>query len=304
MKTLIGICTFGGINFSKLAYRSIMETASEPVDVAIIVGKPGDVQTGEWATELAKHSTHRVHVCFHKINLGFPVACNDMIDLARNNGYDNLIIMGNDVVAYPGAIDAMIREAARGEWEWICGSQFDSKSLYERYPEIRHYFHGPNLEFRDFDARPWEIHKEVAAPAVEPGVIRDVQNLTLFRVSAFDRLGYFDASYWPNGYYSDNCYCLSANRIGVKSCVLAHAPFYHAWSRTIHQGEGRPNGKYFDRNGQYYDAKWGGNVNKERYSLPFDGQPYQLCDGVVLEPTLKIGSREQEPAIVQYWSTL
>ena len=41
----------------------------------------------------------------------------------------------------------------------------------------------------------------------------------------WEKLGYFDANFWPNGYFSDNDYARRANLIGVRACGLAHAAY-------------------------------------------------------------------------------
>lgn len=302
MKTLIGIVTFGNTAFTRLTVDEIYRTAQRPFDMAVIAGKPGDTETLDWA--MAQQARTGMHCMVHKRNKGFTSSLNDIYDFAWARNYGQVIICGNDVVCYPRAIDVLIEFAETTDWEWICASQFNAQSLVQHYPEARKYFAGPTLVFTDFKARPWELHKGFGEPSLEPNVIRDVQNLCLFKRSAFDKVGYFDPNFWPNGYYSDNDACYRAHRCGVKSCVLSQAAYFHFWSRTIHQGEQRPHGKYFERNGEFYKLKWGGGVNAERFALPFDGQPHRLAEGAMLAADLKISHREAEEAVVRYWSSL
>jgi GT2 family glycosyltransferase len=185
--------------------------------------------------------------------------------------------MGNDVVPMPGALDAMINTALTTKWEMVCGSEFDSRFLVANYTEARKFFHGPNNEFTDFSSRPWELHKDFHI-GVEPDTRKDIRNLTLFKRSVFEKVGYADVNYWPNGYFEDNQYCLRCDHFGISACGLKEAAFFHFWSRTIHQGENRPNAKYFERNSQYHE-EW------------------------LRNPVWKIDSRENEYSAINNWRT-
>jgi len=312
MKTLIGIVSYGNLPFLQLAIRGIKETLTKDADILVIAAKPKDGEMQGWLFD------HGIAFIPNGSNIGFAGSINDIFAYSwmgeRNNAivspearatkYDNVIIMGNDVIPYPGALDAMINCAETTDWEWICASQFDSKSLVARYPEAAQYFKGDTLEFTNFDARPWEMHKEIHAPNIEPDALKDVRNLALFKRSVFDKTGYADVNFWPNAYFEDNDAARRANLCGVKACGLSEAAYFHFWSRTIHQGENRQHSKFFERNLGHYIHKWGGAVGGESYSQPFDGRGYILNPYVFLQPDMKIASREQEQAIIRYWSTL
>lgn len=295
MKTLIGIVTFGNLDFTKLTINSIRETTRSPIDFFVVVGNTEDLSTEQWL--LSQNIPHIRHEC----NRGLPASINDLYDYAwqSNLGYDNLIIAGNDVVPYPDAIDALIREADSSEWEWLCSSQFDAQSLVARYPEARQYFEGSELKFTDFTAKPWQLHADVRPYGIDPNSIKDVRNLTLFKRSVFDKIGYADPNFWPGGYFEDNDYCRRALLAAVKACGLHHSAYFHFWSRTINQGPHATDGRrhaHFQLNEQFYRTKWGGPFGAERYALPFDG-------GVAVHPAkVKIADRALEQQIIDFWS--
>jgi GT2 family glycosyltransferase len=302
MKTLIGFGTFGNLGFTKLLVRGIRETATEPVEMFAIVGKPDDHATAQWLEEQGIAHRH------HATNKGFPASINDLYDHAFKRGvFDNLIIAGNDVVPYPGAIDEMIRLAAEGEWEWICASQFDAHSLVARYPEARKFFHGDNLTFTDFEARPWELHEptrlaELASgrDVIERDCIKDVRNLALFTRASFEKIGYDDVNFWPGGYFADNDYCYRARLAGIRACGLPRAAYFHFWSRTIHQEGGSTTARHFERNRGFYVQKWGGEFNAELWTVPFNGREHEL-GAVDLASDGAIRGRILEPAIIEHW---
>lgn len=313
MKSVIGICTFGLLGFSKLAVRSIYETyTGKPDDLAIcvIVGKPGDTATSQWVRE-CRASDPRFHWLEHETNVGFPAACNDMIDFARTRGFDNLIIQGNDVIAYPRAIDALIECAATTDYEWVSASQYDARSLFNEFPEARPFFKRSELIFTDFDARPWDLklpHVLALKPEVRGHSMCDVQNLTLFKRSALDKLGYYDVNTFPNGYMGDNDMCYRAVQLGVKGCALPHSAFFHFVSRCMHQEPSRAaiHDTCFQRNSQFYQIKWGGLPDAEKFKLPFDGKThYKLGAGdPIVNQGLKIATRDDEARCIEFWSRL
>lgn len=303
-KTLIGIVSYGGLPFLRLLLDEIQRTVKTPVDTAVVIAKPGDT---EMATSLDPLKLDmRLATKWHDRNYGFPASINDLYDEAFVRGdYDNLIICGNDIVPMPGAIDAMIRTADTTDFEMVCGSEFNSRFLYDNYPEARHHFEGPNLIVKPsaFESRVWELHKEFRE-GIEPDTRKDIRNMTLFKRSSFEKSGYADVNFWPNGYAEDNDACRRMDLLGVRACGLKEAAFFHWWSRTIHQGESRPHGAYFDRNMQFYREKWGGNPGQETYDKPFHGDTYRLSDSIILAPEMKISGRYQEKQIIEHWSKL
>lgn len=262
-RTLLGISTYGNLPFTKLAVESVRETAKKDVSVLIVVGKPDDAET------LAYAHDHADMVIQHERNWGFPASCNDVLDAAwKHADFDFCILMGNDVIAYPGCIDGMIEMAEKGPWEQVCASMYDVQSLLRDHPEAAEFFSGPNHVFSDFSARPWDLHKVTSPYGEQPGALKDVQNMTLYTKGAFTKLGYFDVQFWPNGYFSDNSYARRGVNAGVIGVGAPHCEFFHFWSRTIHQGDSRPHNVYFDRNRAQYVSMWGGDFGHETRQAP------------------------------------
>lgn len=298
-KTLICISSFRGIPFLEITLREIQRTVTRSnVDLFVVVADPKDFEMVHFLS--ARGIRHQRD----EINRGFASNVNDGYDAAFVNGdYDYLICCGNDVVVMPGAIDAMIETADREKFQMICGSEFSSQFLVNQYPEARKFFKGDELIFTDFDARPWELHKDFRN-GVEPDCRKDIRNLTLFKRSAFEMAGYDDVNYFPGAYFADNSYGRKCDLLGVSAAGLLEGSFFHFTSRSIRQSVNRDHGKYFSRNGGHYVHCWGGPVGGERYALPYDGRGFQLSPEIFLKPEMKIASREQEDAIIQYWSTL
>lgn len=294
-KTLVGICAYGGLKFLEMGLAALRE--QKGFDILVIVAKPEDTEMYMWL------SNHHIPHLVHLENRGFAAAINDMYDAAFVHGdYDNLIIMGNDVVPMPGTIEAMIKCADETDYEMVCGSEFNARFLYDHYPEARKFFHGDNLIFTDWGARPWLLHKD-AQTGIEPDTRKDIRNLTLFKRSSFEKVGYADVSFWPNGYYEDNDYGRRCDILNVKACGLKEAAFFHFTSRTIHQNASRDHGGYFNRNRIYYTHKWHGEPGHEKLDTPFGGGPYRLGE-IEVPCDMKISTRDHEAACIEYWTNL
>lgn len=281
-KTLVGIVTFGNLEFTKLTIQSIIDTTKEhEIDFYVVVGKPGDTETDEWLTSMG--ISHAVHLR----NFGFPYSLNDIYDFAwKTNNYDNLIIAGNDIIAYDYCVDSLIQVADTTNYECISAIQYDVKSLVSEFPETREHFVAEEHIFTEFGViRPWDkftnFSKEINIVDMQ---LYDIQNLCLYKKSIFEKVGYTDVAFYP-AYFVDNDYAMRMLRSNVKFCSLQNARFFHFWSRTIHQGSGGSTNKNFEKNKSYYRSKWGGDVGKEKVT-----------------PTLYIGDRVLEEQIIEHWS--
>lgn len=278
-KILVGVCTFGLLEFTKLAIQSIRDTVEQPVDFFAVKGKPGDSETFDWLIEQG------IPLMAHSENMGFPYSVNDIYDHAWVQGdYDYLILIGNDIIAYPGAIDQLIEVANNHDYLVVSALQYDVKDLTVDYPETKKFFSGSNFVISDFSSKCWEYFKP-AQGAIEIADMQlfDIQNMCLYKRSAFDSIGYTDVNFYP-AYYVDNDYAMRLHKSEIPTCTVTSARFFHFWSRVLKQGSGGSTSKYFEANKKYYKEKWGGDFGKE-----------------TLNPPLKIDSREHEKSTIKRW---
>lgn len=298
-KTLIGISAFGGLPFLEITLRELQRTITNSgVNILVSVAKPNDQEMVDFLRQRG------IPFIADTRNRGFAANVNDWYDTAFTYGNcDYLICCGNDVVPMPGAIDAMIKAADETEFQMICGSEFNAQFLVNQYPEARRHFEGDDLIFTDFSSRPWELHGDFRN-GIEPDCRKDIRNLTLFKRSSFEMAGYDDVNYWPNSYFADNTYGRKCDLLGVTAAGLLEGSFFHFQSRTIRQNAERPHSKYFERNSGHYVHTWGGPVGGERYTHPYAEHGMFLTPDIFLEPRMKIDSRAQEAAIIDYWSKL
>lgn len=295
--TLVGIVTFGNLDFTKLTVNSVLETAGDiisPRDILLIVGKPGDTDTASFA------ATMNIPHIVHNDNYGFPYSINDIYDFGwKTYNYDNIIIMGNDVIALPYSIKSLVGIANATNYEWVCGREISVKDLTKLYPETRKHFKGSDYVFSDFTAKPWSVLNNVFSTSYSSAGLSDVHNMALFKKSVMEKIGYVDVNFYP-AYYEDNDYARRAMLADIRSCTAIHGLYFHFWSRTIKQGSGGSNNNYFDANKRFYITKWGGDFLQEGYKIPFNGSDYFIA-GEKLETSINIRDRSYEHKAVKYW---
>lgn len=278
-KTLVGFVTFGNLDFTKLAVESVIETSSYDINFMAVVGKPGDEDTAHWLKEKG------IPFIWHQKNYGFPYSLNDIYDYAwKYNDYDNLIIMGNDIVCYPYAIDSLIKQAEDTEYKVISALQYDVRDLVRDFPEAEEYFSSSNYIITDLSSKVWNKFTDYSDElSVADMQLYDIQNLCLYKRSVFEEIGYTDVNFYP-AYFVDNDYARRIVLAKIRCCSLVNARFFHFWSRTIHQETGGSNHKFFENNRKYYIEKWGGPFGEETKT-----------------PDLKIDSRESERIALSRW---
>lgn len=278
MSNLLGFVTFGGLKFTKLLVEGIRETVKSPYEIFVVVGKPGDWDTAEYLDK------ENITYTMHTENMGFPFSVNDIYDYAwKINNYDNLILMGNDVIPYPYCIDSLIRLAEETDYEVISALQYDVRDLTNEFPETAKLFEGSYV-LKDPSSKPWKKFSNYSQELQLADMrLYDIQNLCLYKKGAFDRVGYTDVNYFP-AYFIDNDYARRIVLSGLKCCSLVNARFFHFWSRTVHEGSGGSTSKQFQANQNYYKQKWGGVVGKESRV-----------------PVLNITTRDGEVETVRRW---
>lgn len=279
-RILVGMCTYGGeTSFSKLAIQSMRDTSTEELDYFVIVGKPGDKKTIAWLEE------EGIPYKAHTENMGFPYSVNDIYDYAwEENSYEGVILIGNDIVAYPNAVDQLIKVLDTTNNTVISALQYDVRNLVEDFPEVKHSFMGASMIFNDFSKKPWEkftdYDKELTIADMK---LYDIQNMCLYTKEYFETVGYTDANFFP-AYYIDNDLARRIVNSKLQCCSVASARFLHWWSRTIKQGTGASDPIYFEQNRRYYIEKWGGDFGKETIEAP-----------------VGLFTREYEEDIIKFW---
>lgn len=293
-KVLVGMVTFGNLKYTIMSLNALRDHTSLPFDLLVISGKKND------GTEKFCES-EEIDCKLHSVNWGFPRGINDIYEYAWiSNDYDYVVIIGNDVLTYPNSIDALINLADNSDYEWIAGVEHMTPAqLVKKYPKYSEHFQGGKYNLKGETFTGW---KEVKVPRSNKitdlknhSITGDSHNLCLFKKSLFDKIGYVDVNFYP-AYFEDNDYSRRAKLSNIKMARYSGAPYFHFWSRTIHEGGmASINDKYFPLNKKYYIRKWGGEPGKEKWNTPFNGR----VSGYASE--IKVGDRELEERVINGW---
>jgi len=288
-KIQVGMVTYGNLKYTKLTYKYLVKNTSIPVELFVVVGKPNDFQT----IDFLRH--HKIPYTYHIVNNGFPYSINDIYDYFWRGirpSADPIIIIGNDVMPFPGAIDKLVAHYDVSGFDWISGDQrYTARSFCDKYPEKSNMFTKTFGAKHDIDySEVFDFHGN-GGELVDLNtykIIGDSHNLCLFSRQLFNRIGYVDTNYFP-AYFEDNDYARRAQLAKLNMVRVEDAKYFHFWSRTIYEENmKKTNDKYFPLNKRYYISKWGGEPGNENVHYK------HIC----------IPNRKNDNKIVTHWRSL
>jgi O-antigen biosynthesis protein len=173
---------------------------------------------------------------------------NQGVRFGLERGYTHFLILNNDILVHPHAIDGMLKRVDQGGVALVAAVDISG--------ELR----APTEIFNLPDKEPSE--------SPHP-------NFSCFMITkdTIDQVGWFDEGFYP-GYFEDNDYHHRIKRIlGDQAAItITTAMFYHYGSRTQNQAIGKPivPGPQFEANRAYYVKKWGGQPGQETFEHPFN----------------------------------
>jgi GT2 family glycosyltransferase len=190
-------------------------------------------------------------------NVGFVRACNAGIRVARG---DAVLLLNNDTIVLPGAVDALVRRLLDHDDVGVVGGQL-------LYPD------GALQEAGGIvwdDGRAWNVGRDQDPDRSMFGHVREVDYCSgaalCVRAELLRRLGGLDERFAP-AYYEDTDVCFAARAAGWR--VL-----YEPMARIVHL-EGRSHGtdtlsgtkRYQERNRRLFAQKWAAVLHEQH---PFD----------------------------------
>lgn len=205
---------------------------------------------------------------------------------AFERGFDYVLILNNDVLLHPEAIDRLVDRFEKSKETYVTVKREDIGSEFLKaggfVPHVTETVKESDvlamvtlMDVRGECANPEDIftkdvkEKEGVEEAEHPC-------FSGFMISkeGWDKVGPFDEEFKPC-YFEDNDYHYRINLAGMKAIVLPTAMFYHYGSKT--QLEALPGevicpGPMFENNRAYYIRKWGGQPGMERFNVAFNGK--------------------------------
>lgn len=198
-------------------------------------------------------------------NVGVSNSWNAGIEL----GYDMLkcdivILLNNDIILREKTLEIMERELKTDGVGLISACDIMSKCANEE-----EFFKLEIKEQPDFVEEP-----EFSCFAINR--------------TCYERVGYFDEYIYP-AYFEDNDYHYRMKLAGLHAYKDRNNYYWHYGSRTR---QSDPLLKEwlnycYTGNEKYYKEKWGGEPEKEKYTIPFEGAHYERGDLITYEEWLE-----------------
>jgi GT2 family glycosyltransferase len=203
---------------------------------------------------------------------------------AFQRGYDYVLVLNNDVLLHPKAIDMLVARFEQAKMRSVAVKVDAAKhagflgevtpkdaEMTERRLEfsqlamvtmVNERAHCPYPEFiftKSIEGR--EVNEEQEHP--------DFSAYMLSKES-YEKIGAFDEMFAP-AYFEDNDYHRRVNLAGMKAISVPSAIYYHYGSRTrMESGTLNLTNENFEKNRQYYIQKWGGIPGQEKFDQPFN----------------------------------
>ena len=175
---------------------------------------------------------------------------------AWERGFDYVVVLNNDVLLHPKAIDILVnRFESQVLGTPTALAMATMNDVRGECPIIADIF---TLSVSDKQAVEESEH-----PCFSGFMINK---------ECWDRVGEFDENFKP-AYFEDNDYHRRINIAGMKAIVVPSAMFYHFGNGTQREaipGRWVTSGFQFEKNREYYKSKWGGLPGEETFQKPFN----------------------------------
>lgn len=183
-------------------------------------------------------------------NIGVAAAWNrGLHHLFSFENINNVLVLNNDVLLHPEAIDRLVAAIDSNYFPIITGTDVAKQC-----------------------ARPVDINT-IRLP--DAHYYTDAPEFSCFMISraGYKMIGDFDTKFFP-AYYEDNDYHYRAKLLKERLVKLNTALYYHYGSRTIRENKDVDDvvNTYYLQNERYYVTKWGGKPGEEKYKTPFNEQ--------------------------------
>ena len=169
-------------------------------------------------------------------------------------GFTHFLVLNNDVLLNKNTVSDLLKR-------FINSSETENLAIATPL----------NIKDQTTPEGTYEFSTETKTECIE----RESPDFSAFMISreAFERVGEFDEGF-EKAYHEDNDYHYRIRLLGMKAICLLTAYYYHFGSRTQNEACSTPivTGSQFEKNRNYYIAKWGGDHdgNRETFKQPFN----------------------------------
>jgi GT2 family glycosyltransferase len=191
-------------------------------------------------------------VCYYPygVNRGLAKSYNEGILAAFEGGADVVILSNDDIVPGDGDLDRLAEAA------------FEMKADSSIYA----------VECAGFDRR---MNRRCSMGS----------GFFALLPAAVETIGMYDENFFPM-YWEDIDYKRRAALAGLRAGYVEDTKVIHEGSKSIHTVAGlmEQHEKTFHRNRLYYEAKWGGAADDERFTRPFNAFGLRIAPGTRHHP--------------------
>lgn len=185
---------------------------------------------------------------------------------AFERGFDYVLVLNNDIILHPDAIDNIITRFEITNTVLTAGVT-KINPIFISCLNVRSECPNPsdilNLKVEDKLNVPESLHPDFSA--------------FMINKECWEQIGEFDEGFEP-AYFEDNDYHYRIQLASKKAICLPTAMFYHYGSGTQNQDITKPivNGVQFEGNRFYFNKKWGGVPGQEKYIVPFNNDAFTM----------------------------
>ena len=198
-------------------------------------------------------------------NRGVAASWNQGVRWGLANGYEHFLILNNDLIVHPQAVENLVRAFERPDVYLA--------SMYDAGDEITQPEELPRLRLAPLSHPP--------APNFSAFLI-GTKTLEAMTAAGDPLGGFFDEGFYP-AYFEDNDYYYRLKLYLGEAAAIAttDALCYHYCGRTQYQSPDAPVVPHdrYEENCVYYVKKWGGKPGEERFRSPF-GRPSTLASSI------------------------
>jgi GT2 family glycosyltransferase len=239
----IVVVSFESLVYTRMCVETVLANTRAPAFELIVVDNGSADGSREYLEALAARDA-RVSLCANEENLGFPVACNQGLAMARG---DHLVLLNSDTMVAGGWLSRLISYLDAGKAALVgpvtnrIGNEAEVITEYETYGDFL---------------------REAGARAISrQGRAFEIQTLTMFclamRRDAWEAIGSLDESYGV-GTLEDDDYCMRARRAGFRLLCAEDVLVHHFGEGSFGKlfGDGQY-GRLIARNRDRFEQKWG-----------------------------------------------
>jgi GT2 family glycosyltransferase len=232
----------------------MLRSLASPRPLALLVIDNGSDGSADRVCEVADRFA-AVSVIRNRSNRGVAASWNQGVRWGAANGYDHFLIMNNDLVVHPRAIENLTRVFERDDV--YLASMYDVGDDLGAPEDLPHF----------------RLTPPTAAPAPNfSAFLIGTKTLAAMTASGDPLGGLFDEGFFP-AYFEDNDYYYRLKLYLGESSAIAStdALCYHYCGRTQYQLADAPivPPDRYEENCVYYVKKWGGKPGQERFRSPF-----------------------------------